>query len=214
VEVAGTTRPGGRTAKNTAAVLAAAIEELSEHDYADISVESIAARAGVHKTTVYRRWGNKVEVIRQAMASAAVAHIQVPDTGSVDSDLLLLARAVQALLSAPQGAAITRALIVGGLASAELAEIMRQFWAVRLAAVSVIVDRAVSRGELPAGTDPATLMRIMSAPLFYQLLVAQLPVTEEDANVSSAATLAAARAGVFTATGVQPSGDDLGDERG
>ena len=201
MEALGTTRPGGRTAKNTAAVLAAAIDELSERDYADISVESIAARAGVHKTTVYRRWGNKVEVIRQAMANAAVAHIQVPDTGSVDSDLLLLARAVQAVLSAPQGAAITRALIVGGLASSELAGIMRQFWAVRLAAVTVIVERAVSRGELPAGTDPATLMRVMSAPLFYQLLVAQLPVTEEDANVSSAATLVAAKAGVFTAAG-------------
>ena len=201
MEALGATRPGGRTAKNTAAVLAAAIDELSERDYADISVESIAARAGVHKTTVYRRWGSKVEVIRQAMASAAVAHIQVPDTGSVDSDLLLLARAVQAVLSAPQGAAITRALIVGGLASSELAGIMRQFWAVRLAAVTVIVERAVSRGELPAGTDPATLMRVMSAPLFYQLLVAQLPVTEEDANVSSAATLVAAKAGVFTAAG-------------
>ena len=201
MEALGATRPGGRTAKNTAAVLAAAIDELSERDYADISVESIAARAGVHKTTVYRRWGSKVEVIRQAMASAAVAHIQVPDTGSVDSDLLLLARAVQAVLSAPQGAAITRALIVGGLASAELAGVMQQFWAVRLTGVKVIVERAVSRGELPAGTDPATLMRIVSAPLFYQLLVAQLPVTEEDANVSSAATLAAAKAGVFTAAG-------------
>ena len=199
MEVLGTTRPGGRTAKNTAAVLAAAIEELSERDYADISVESIAARAGVHKTTVYRRWGSKVEVIRQAMASAAVAHIQVPDTGSVDSDVLLLARAVQAVLSVPQGAAITRALIVGGLASAEVAGIMQQFWAARLEAIKVIVERAVSRGELPGGTDAAALMRYMSAPLFYQLLVAQVPVTEGDANLSSAATLTAAKAGVFTA---------------
>lgn len=205
MEALGTTRPGGRTAKNTAAVLAAAIEELSERDYADISVESIAARAGVHKTTVYRRWGSKVEVIRQAMASAAVAHIHVPDTGNVDSDLLLLARAVQAVFSAPQGAAITRALIVGSLASAELAGIMRHYWAVRLEAISVIVDRAVSRGELSAGTDPAALMRFMSAPLFYQLLVAQVPVTEEDANLSSAATMAAAKSGAFTPTGT-PAG--------
>ena len=53
-----TARPGGRTARTTTAVLAAAIEELSVHDYADISVESIAARAGVLKTSVYRRWGS------------------------------------------------------------------------------------------------------------------------------------------------------------
>jgi len=74
---------------------------------------------------------------------------------------------------------------------------MRQFWEVRLEAISVIIDRAVRRGELPAGTDPAALMRTMSAPLFYQLLVAQAPVTEADANLSTRATVAAAKAGVF-----------------
>jgi AcrR family transcriptional regulator len=191
-----TARPGGRTARTTTAVLAAAIEELSVHDYADISVESIADRAGVHKTTVYRRWGSKVEIIRQALADAASAHIQVPDTGSVESDLLVLAQAVRGVLSGPRGA-ITTALIVGALSSAELAGVMRQFWEVRLEAISVIIDRAVRRGELPAGTDPAALMRTMSAPLFYQLLVAQAPVTEADANLSTRATVAAAKAGVF-----------------
>ena len=194
-----TTRPGGRTARTGAAVLAAAIEELSARDYADISVESIAARAGVHKTTVYRRWGSKVEIIKQALIGAAGTHIQVPDTGSVDGDLLLLARAVQVVLSPPQGAAITTALIVGGLASTELAEVMRQFWEVRLEAISAIVDRAVSRGELSAGTDPVALMRTLAAPLYYQLLVARVPVTEADADLAAAATLAAAKAGVFAA---------------
>jgi AcrR family transcriptional regulator len=194
-----TTRPGGRTARTTTAVLAAAIEELSVRDYADISVESIAARAGVHKTTVYRRWGSKVEIIKQALIGAAGAHIQIPDTGSVDGDLLLLARAVQVVLSPPQGAAITTALIVGGLASTELAEVMRQFWAARVEAISAIVDRAVSRGELPAGTDVVALMRALAAPLYYQLLVARVPVTETDADLAAAATLAAAKAGVFAA---------------
>jgi AcrR family transcriptional regulator len=194
-----TTRPGGRTARIATAVLAAAIEELSARDYADISVESIAARAGVHKTTVYRRWGSKVEIIKQALIGAAGAHIQVPDTGSVDGDLLLLARAVQVVLSPPQGAAITTALIVGGLASTELAEVMRQFWEVRLQAISAIVDRAIGRGELPAGTDPVALMRTLAAPLYYQLLVARAPVTEADADLATTATLAAAKAGVFAA---------------
>ena len=194
-----TTRPGGRTARTGAAVLAAAIEELSARDYADISVESISARAGVHKTTVYRRWGSKVEIIKQALIGAAGAHIQVPDTGGVDGDLLLLARAVQVVLSPPQGAAITTALIVGGLASTELAEVMRQFWAARVEAISAIVDRAVSRGELPAGTDVVALMRALAAPLYYQLLVARVPVTETDADLAAAATLAAAKAGVFAA---------------
>jgi AcrR family transcriptional regulator len=193
----GTARPGGRTARVTEAVFAAAIAELSSRDYADISVESIAARAGVHKTTVYRRWGSKPELIAQALAVVTATTIQVPDTGSVEGDLHALARAVQGLLSIPEGAAITTALIVGGLSSPEIAGLMKQFWAGRQAAVGVIVDRAFARGELPAGTDPAALMHALSAPLFYELLVTRRQVTERDADRGAAAALLAARSGVF-----------------
>jgi AcrR family transcriptional regulator len=193
----GTARPGGRTARTAAAVYAATVEELSERAYADISIETIAARAGVHKTTVYRRWGSKAELISRALIGTASSRIQVPDTGSVETDLRLLARAVQAVLSLPEGAAITRALIVGALASAEIAGLMEQFWAARLAAISVIVDRAIQAGQLPAGTDAAALMHAVAAPLYFQLLVTRALVTESDADLSAAAALTAAAAGVF-----------------
>ena len=194
----GTVRPGGRTARTAEAVFAAVIAELSTRDYADISVESVAARAGVHKTTVYRRWGSKEEIIRQALVSAARSRIQVPDSGSVDTDLRMLARAVQAVLSVPEGAAISRALIIGAMSSPEIAGLMDEYWAARLEAISVIVDRAIGRGEIPPGTEPTAFMHAVAAPLFYQLLVARSPVTERDADLAAAATLAAATAGLFT----------------
>ena len=74
---------------------------------------------------------------------------------------------------------------------------MRQFWAGRLDAISVIVDRAIERGELPAGTDPAAFMHAMSAPLYCRPLVTCEPVTERDADLGAAAALPAARAGAF-----------------
>jgi AcrR family transcriptional regulator len=197
----GTVRPGGRTARTAAAVFAAAVEELSARDYSDISVESIAARAGVHKTTVYRRWSSKEEIIRQTLIGAAAARIQVPDTGSFAADVQTLARSVQAVLSAPQGAAITRALVVGALSSPEIAGLMEQFWAARLEAISVIVDRATARGELAADTDAAALMHAIAAPLYYELLVTRVPITEQHADLSAAAALAAAQAGVFARVG-------------
>jgi AcrR family transcriptional regulator len=193
----GTARPGGRTARTAAAVYAATIEELSERAYADISIETIAARAGVHKTTVYRRWGSKAELISRALIGAASSRIQVPDSGRVETDLRLLARAVQAVLSLPEGAAITRALVAGALASAEIAGLMDQFWAARLAAISVIVERAIQAGQLPAGTDAALLMHAVAAPLYFQLLVTRALVTESDADLSAAAALSAATAGLF-----------------
>lgn len=197
----GTTRPGGRTARTAEAVYAATISELSARPYADISVETIAARAGVHKTTVYRRWGTKAELVAQALAGAAAAAIEVPDTGTIESDLRALSRSVGAVLADPGGAAITRALLAGAAESAEIGALMDRFWATRLAAISAIVDRAVQRGEISTGTDAAGIMNAVAAPLYYRLLVSREPITERDADRAAAATLAAARAGVFTTDG-------------
>lgn len=197
----GTTRPGGRTARTAEAVYAATISELSARPYADISVETIAARAGVHKTTVYRRWGTKAELVAQALAGAAAAAIEVPDTGTIESDLRALSRSVGAVLADPGGAAITRALLAGAAESAEIGALMDRFWATRLAAISAIVDRAVQRGEISTATDAAGIMNAVAAPLYYRLLVSREPITERDADRAAAATLAAARAGVFTTDG-------------
>ena len=95
------------------------------------------------------------------------------------------------------GGGVSRELIIGAMSSPEIAGLMDQYWAARLEAISVIVDRAIRRGEIPAGTDPAALMHAMAAPLFYQLLVACAPVTERDADLAAAATLTATRAGLF-----------------
>jgi AcrR family transcriptional regulator len=179
-------------------VFASTIGELSARPYSDISVESIAARAGVHKTTVYRRWGSKAELVAQALASAAAGAIEIPDTGRVESDLRALSRSVGAVLGDPRGALITRGLLAGAAESAEIGALMDQFWATRLAAISVIVDRAADRGEIPRGTDAAEFMHAMAAPLYYRLLVTREPVSERDADQAAAAALAAARAGVFT----------------
>lgn len=195
-----TRRPGGRTARNTAAVFTATVDELADRGFDEISIESIAARAGVHKTTVYRRWGSKTELVRQALAATAQSMIEVPDTGTVGEDLRLLSRAVQATLGSPRGAATTRSVLAGAAASPEIRAMMARFWDTRLAAIAAIIDRAVARGELPAGTEPAGVMHAVAAPLYYRLLVTGEPLTPEHADESAAAALAAARAGVFSRT--------------
>jgi AcrR family transcriptional regulator len=199
VSTPGTARPGGRTARNTAAVFVATLDELAARPYDEVSIETIAARAGVHKTTVYRRWRTKADLVSQALAAAAQSLIEVPDTGTVDADLRALSRSVQATLSSPRGAATTRSVLAGAAASAEIRSVMAEFWAARLAAIAVIIDRAIARGELPAGTEPGPVMSAMAAPLYYRLLVTAGPPTPADADRAAAAALAAARAGVFAA---------------
>jgi AcrR family transcriptional regulator len=198
----GSVRPGGRTARTREAVFDATLEELASRGYEGISVESVALRAGVHKTTVYRRWGGKDELVAEALQAAAESRIEVPDSGDIDTDLRTLARAVLATLTSRDGAAAVRALVSGAQHSAEVGRVVRRFWAARLARVEPIVERAIDRGQLPRGTVAAELLHYVAAPLFHGLLILAEPLTREAADRAAAAAVAAARAGVFTSSGL------------
>lgn len=196
----GTRRPGGRTARTRAAVLAAALAELTAEGYDGFTLEAAAARAGVHKTTVYRRWGSKERLVAEALQTIAHSRVEVPDTGDLDRDLQLLARAVTATLATADGAGTVRAMVSGAQHSDAVRRLVTAFWADRTAQASEIVRRAVERGQLPPGTQPDLVIRYLGAPLYHQLLVTLEPLSTATADLTAAATAAAARAGVFTAS--------------
>lgn len=198
---AGEIRPGGRTARTRAAVLAAVIEELTDHGWDQLSVESVAQRAGVHKTTVYRRWRDKNTLVAEALKAAAESRIQMPDTGDIAQDLRELARIVRVLLTSREGAATTRALAGHSHDTGGVGQVLPVLWAARLAQAEPVVARAVARGQLPAGTSPDDLMKHLTAPLFHRLLVTAEPLTQASADQAAAAALVAARAGVFVPPG-------------
>ena len=193
----GSVRPGGRTARTREAVFGATLAELASRGYERMSVEGIALRAGVHKTTVYRRWGTKERLLAEALREAAQSRIEVPDTGDIGDDLRALAHTIQATLSSREGMATVRALISGAQVSAEVELIARRFWATRLAQVGPVVERAVERWQLPRGTSATGVFEHMAAPLYYRLLIMGEAPSEAAADRAAAAALAAARAGVF-----------------
>jgi AcrR family transcriptional regulator len=197
------TRPGGRTARTRAAVLDATVAELVARGYAALTVERVANRAGVHKTTLYRRWGGKEGLVAEAVEAFAAGAVQVPDTGRVEEDLRRWARSIVAMLTAPATGAVVHALFSTGDSPA-LRDLRRRFYRTRSALVVPIVERAVARGELPAGTDPVEVIKQVGAPLYYRLLVIAEPLTPADADLAADAALAAARAGVFVAPGRGP----------
>src|SRR5579862_7114745 len=80
-------RPGGRTARATQAILAAVIDELAETGYAALSLDRVAARAGVHRATVYRRWASKEALTADAVLASAAQDVPPPDTGTLRGDL-------------------------------------------------------------------------------------------------------------------------------
>jgi len=193
----GTLRPGGRTARTRAAVLAAVIGELGEHGYAGASVERVAARAGIAKTTIYRRWGGLDGLLADLMADYAAREVPVPDQGDLGSDLRALARAVVASLRDPAIGAGFASIVGAAVRDPAARDVLAAFIAGRTAAMGAIVDRASRRGEVPAGTNAAGVIQAVTAQLFYQLFVAGEPPSRDVADRAAAIATAAAHSGAL-----------------
>ena len=191
------TRPGGRTARVRATVLEATVAELIEHGYAGLTVEGVAARAGVNKTTLYRRWGGRDALIVGAVEAFAAAEAKVPDSGDIEEDLRLWARSILATLTGPVSGALVRAVFGGAGNSPQVQDLRHRFWLTRSALVMPMVQRAIERGQLPAGTTAEEVIRHVGAPLYYRLLVLGEPLIPEAADLAARVTATAAQAGVF-----------------
>jgi AcrR family transcriptional regulator len=164
-------RPGGRSARVRASVIAATLAELAATGYSRLSLESVARRAEVHKTTVYRRWGTREQLVLEAMLERAGERISVPDNGSLLADLLELARTAAANAASPEVSAMARAVAGQSAHDWRLAEANQRFWAERLALDAVIVERAIERGEAPPGTDPRRVIEAVLGPIHLRLLL-------------------------------------------
>jgi len=180
-------------------VLGAACAELAEKGYPGLSVENVAERAGVHKTTVYRRWATVDALVADALDSSRDTEWSAPDTGSVEGDLIAVADEVATTFADPVRRAVPEAVVAAALHSDRARQAKRDFYAARHAQAAVVVTRAVQRGELPADTDAVELVRLACAPLYYRVFITGEPVDRAAAERSARAALAAARAGLLRA---------------
>ncbi|MFI9009573.1 TetR/AcrR family transcriptional regulator [Actinosynnema sp. NPDC053489] len=192
-----TSRPGGRSARVREAVLAAVYAELIDRGYPGLTVEHVAERAGVHKTTVYRRWGTVDGLVADALDHTRETDWRAPDTGTVEGDLIAIAAEVADTFTDPGRRPVVVAVVTAALQSARALDAKRDFYAARHADAAAVVTRAVDRGELPAGTDPVELVRLACAPLYYRVFITGEPVDRSTAERSARAALAAARAGLL-----------------
>ncbi|MFI7618166.1 TetR/AcrR family transcriptional regulator [Nonomuraea terrae] len=173
-----TARPGGRTARVGEAVIDATIAELSEVGYAALRVDAVARRAGVNKTTIYRRWGDKVGLVSTALIERRGQLVPPADTGSLRGDLVELLKEIRLGLKVPWVAALLREAGPRTAASTDLYELLDMFWPARFKVSGVIFERAVERGELPAGADPGFLLEMISGPLYFHWLMLGHPLDD------------------------------------
>jgi AcrR family transcriptional regulator len=194
---AGAVRPGGRTAAVRAAVLRATGDMLVESGLRGLELTDVAARAGVGKSTVYRRWGSVPALVTDLLCDMAATSLPRADTGSLLGDLRSNAALVRRTLSDRRQGRLFKAVIAAATYDLRTAEALSTFYERRVAEWSGCVVDAVARGEAPEGTDAAAAIRQVSAPLYYQFLTSTKPLTAKDAQRAVDAAIAAIAAGVF-----------------
>ena len=171
-------RPGGRSAEKRAAVLTATIELLAEHGPTGVSVAEVAKRAGVHETSIYRRWGTRERLAFEAMAELSETLLPVPDIGTLRGDLVAFGKELLEYDESPLGKALIRTMAVSD-DDEEAAAVRAQFWDSRYAECKVIVERAIDRGEVPASVDGRFLLEVFVAPIHTRALLTREAVTAD-----------------------------------
>ncbi|MGW6620039.1 TetR/AcrR family transcriptional regulator [Nocardia sp. NPDC055002] len=189
-------RPGGRTARIRTQVLDAVTAELAEHGYDALSMDAVAARAGVHRATVYRRWQDVGGLLADLFDAASGQEWHPRDTGSLRGDLAALNHEIQDSFTAEPSLAM--ALIAASFRSEDAARALRRLWDDRYTKSEIIVERAIGRGELASGVDARALLIAATAPIYHHLVLLRSPHDPHLPDLAATSATLAADAGAFT----------------
>ena len=164
-------RTGGRSERVVAAVLEATLAEVGRAGFAALRLEDVSERAGVAKTTLYRRWPTKALLVFDALRSVAVDE-EIPDTGSLRHDLLRMIERLQRKMATPEGRAIARLVTTEGADkdSVELEALLREFREGFRARRLRVVDQAKQRGALPEDADGHLILDAVYGAVATKLL--------------------------------------------
>lgn len=133
-------------------ILEATLDELARAGYAALSVEIVAERAGVNKTTIYRRWPTKTDLVGAALEREADIALCGADTGSLRSDMIAMLTEIRDVMSTRRGQALIRMMLAEGL-TPEVATLIDAIRKSKESGPKATVARALARGELPKDTD-------------------------------------------------------------
>lgn len=157
-------RPGGRSERIRLAVSDAVREYFREGEI-NFSVRDVADRAGVHRTTVYRRWPTRADLVAEALQDH-IAKLKVPDTGSWKTDLEKLMFELADFFADPVEVGMNLSLAVGN--DPQASAVTRHHWGPVVDSMRQPILRAIERGEIDADLDPDALLELMMSPLVVQ----------------------------------------------
>jgi AcrR family transcriptional regulator len=160
-------RTGGRSARVRRDVLKAATEILLEEGLDATTVTAVAERSGVHHTSIYRRWGDRAALIRDALLDAVDTAVPIRDTGNLHDELTHMLEDVLALYQSPLGPVLVDAMRSNDPA---LEELRRNYFGARLEHCAALAERAKKRGEVPDSMDYRLVFELLMGPILARAL--------------------------------------------
>jgi len=166
-----TGRPRSKRRHN--AILRTAIDLVHELGFRAVSIESIAAKTGVAKTTIYRRWPNKAAVVMDAFmlrfGSGTQFQTAKPKAKKVTDSIRLQMRTLARAFRSKDGA-VVKALLAEAQFDAELSTAFHERWTLpRRKMILAVLQRAISPGELRSDIDLEATIDLLYAPIYYRL---------------------------------------------
>jgi AcrR family transcriptional regulator len=172
-------RRGGRPRSTECelAILQATRELLVEDGVRGLTVEKVAARAGVAKTTIYRRWRDKDELALAVVLEMVEQVVMLPELGNTRAELLAFVNAAVEVLGSTLMGRVMQGLVSDLATDPELAQAFRdRVVSVRDAEVERLVQRGIARGDLRRDTDAGSAHELLIGPVYYRLLLTGQPL--------------------------------------
>lgn len=166
-------------ARSEDAIMRATLDLLAEEGFAGLTVDAVAARAGVGKATIYRHWGSRAKLVYHA-ASCFHAEEPDPDTGSLQGDLTALLTGMIAFLGSSDAGRVLPSLVDASDRDPELAELREEHIRAKRQRAVRVFERAIERGELPDDTDVERAVDLLAGPPFYRRLMTRDPMGPDD----------------------------------
>jgi AcrR family transcriptional regulator len=161
-----------RSESSRRAILDAAAKLLTERGYADITIEGVAAEAGVGKTTIYRWWSTKAAIYIDLYSELAAQIVPPPDTGSVERDLTILVQGAFKLYRDTAAGLALAGIVAEAQSNATVSNIVRaQFVPSRRHVTLAILGRAAKRGEIAADINLEVVSELITGAVWFYLLV-------------------------------------------
>jgi AcrR family transcriptional regulator len=171
-------RPGGRTAQNTGKIHDAVIQLLQIGGQEAVTFQNVARRANIERSTLYRRYSSRWEMIGEAFADANVQSLDFTPTGSFRGDLTCHLTRVAHTLGSHLGMAM---LAAGAVARSDPSSfaVAGGFWEARKREQEGFFRDAIARGELDPQVSMEELFAFADGPLFFRLLIIAQPIDQE-----------------------------------